>query len=181
MLVSTSTCSAPECDDGVIQRGNCEQETGNTLPCNGPNNRCLPTCLWNVCGDDNLCLAINCGTGDSAAEQCDDGEANADSARCSASCMANRCGDGDQCTDDNCDEPFVTEQPRCSDDCDPDDEGTAYEPGDVAANGRCEDGGPGSASGLCPIGTDCSEDGEADSRRNSTSSASSRVKVGEST
>jgi len=101
----------PAPGDGVVDPGE-ECDDGNT----NDEDSCLPTAIWNVCGDGVPLLVITDPTSPNGIEECDDGNLD-DADECKHDCTLAVCGDGYVGPGEECDDGNVLDTDECTQAC----------------------------------------------------------------
>lgn len=141
-LLCAGTVCIPEidCGNGVLDPGE-QCDDGN----DANDDDCLIICVDNVCGDGFL---------NASAEECDNGEANAESAPCTDACTIATCGDGRVCDAPGC-STGPMEGPEACDDGNGDNDDACLS---TCAQARCGDGEVWAEQEECDDGPDNGND-----------------------
>jgi cysteine-rich repeat protein len=84
----TVTCRVDECDGARVSAGeDCDEGDGES------GDSCLPTCIWNQCGDGAVYTTESDPSNPNPIEECDDANQD-DTDSCTSQCTYNVCGDG---------------------------------------------------------------------------------------
>jgi cysteine-rich repeat protein len=94
----TANCGDTDCGNGVVEAGE-ECDDGNV----SGSDSCLPSCLWNSCGDGEAYTTSTDDANPNPLEECDD-DNNDNNDTCTNACMNAVCGDSIVGPTETCDE-----------------------------------------------------------------------------